>query len=108
MSITIFCDNCDKSTEPLADDNPKSAACYCADCAKQYKEGRVTSFFVNQLRSLGRVRSAKKEVRGFSTGCPTCKKEDKPVIRGEQAFCSHCSAELALSAPFIKLLRDQA
>ena len=107
MSITKFCLKCNKTTEPLANENVNICEAYCSDCGTTLDAKYISPIFINQLRFLGKIRTANRDIKGFSSTCQKCKETDKPKLVGDEAFCRICDHKLELTTQFVKLIRDQ-
>lgn len=98
---------CGKETEPLL--NKTDNKIYCG-CAESHEITTLTEFAKRQLVSFGQTTNKKKSVNSFSVKCPSCQRQGTPKLDkvSGNLTCNFCDAPLTnLSAPFVKMLRDQ-
>jgi len=101
--MLIVCTNkgCLQTTEAKLDKGTNEVI--CALCGKPIIN--LTEHIKRVLSGLGQiVRSAERQP--FQAQCPTCKDRRDISLAGDVAHCATCSAELHLSAVFLKAFKQ--
>lgn len=104
MTFRVFCDQkgCRKEMFPVID---KQGKVYCTECDAEISN--VTQFMKNQMVSLGQVKREQKKQQAFSVKCNSCLKENPPVLKKNELFCSSCGADMKhLPAPFAHGIKE--
>jgi len=103
MSFRIYCDNkgCFKDNEALYD--VASNEVHCAECGK--KITNITSFAVNQMKSMGQIKRDDKKAQAFSMKCLSCKRMTTPKIKKDKALCALCGESLDVSPIYMRAIQ---
>lgn len=93
---------CGKLQEPYID--PKTDKVYCSLCDLEISN--ITHFAKIQMKTLKQYK-AKKTI-SFAIKCPSCNKEDRPKVVGQDIVCVNCKKPMThLSEPFKIMLREK-
>jgi rRNA maturation endonuclease Nob1 len=93
---------CGKLQEPYLD--PQTDKVYCSLCDLEISN--ITHFAKIQMKTLKQYK-VKKTV-SFAVKCPSCNKEDRPKVVGQDIVCAFCRKPMThLSEPFKIMLREK-
>lgn len=105
MAFLTFCPNkkCGKEMTPLIDKETNSV--HCSECDAEILN--IDPFMKRQMVFSGHVKKTVKRKASFAVKCKYCNEEDRPVMKGNNAFCKHCNRDITatLSIPFIQMLK---
>jgi hypothetical protein len=104
MPFQMICSakGCGEQGEPYLD--PSTNKVHCSSCHAEIPN--VSPITKNQMKMNKQFR--KNEKKSFSLLCPFCKFEDRPTLKGDEAFCSNCNKKFdKLTKSFILMLKDK-
>lgn len=104
MGFLIQCNNkgCGQLQTPFLDKDTNEV--HCSECDQIISN--VSSFTKTQMKHLKQFRQ--KEKKSFAIKCDHCKREDRPIIKGNDLICSGCGKDFdKLTAVFKNMLKEQ-